>query len=168
VTTIARAVLLAAGIAAAVAGYLWWYSPERQIRRVLDAVAQGFSHEAPVTGLAAVASASAIQPYFSPGVTVEPGRPFGAITGRDAVIAAAARVHSSTPAVQVQFEDVSITIAPDERSATVDCTAMAAVQDRAGQETVDAREVIITMHLQDGRWVITRARAVDVLEPVTP
>jgi hypothetical protein len=42
------------------------------------------------------------------------------------------------------------------------------VQDRAGQETVDAREVIITMHVQDGRWVITRARAVDVLEPVTP
>ena len=62
----------------------------------------------------------------------------------------------------------AIDLAPDNLSATVGCTAMATVRDRAGQETVDAREVIITMHAQDGRWVITGARAVEVLEPVTP
>ena len=85
-TVVVRVGLLAALIGAAAAGYFWWYGAERQIRRVLDSVAQGFSHDSPATGLAAVSRASALQPYFSADITIEPGRPFGVIRGRDSPI----------------------------------------------------------------------------------
>lgn len=163
-----RAGLLVLAVAAAVAGYTWWYGTERQIRRVLVSVEEGFTHAAPSAGLGAVSTAAALQPHFSEDVVIEPGRPFGAVQGRDAVLAAAARVRSTTPAFRVEFVDVQIDLTPDDQSASIDCTAMATLQDRAGQESVDAREVIITMHVQDGRWVITHVRAVEVLEPVTP
>jgi SnoaL-like domain len=168
VSPLVRAGLLLVVVAAAVAAYQWWYSAERQIRRVLVSVEEGFTHAAPTSGLGAVSAAAALQPYFSENVVIDPGRPFGAVQGREAVLAAAARLRSSTPAFRVEFVDVQIGLAPDNLSASIDCTAMATLQDRAGQESVDAREVIITMHVQDGRWVITHARAVEVLEPVTP
>jgi hypothetical protein len=168
VNVFVRVGLAALAAVAFVIGYQWWYSPERQIRRVLDGVAEGLSHDAPHTGLAAASSASGLNTYFSPDVTVEPGRPFGTLHGRDTVLAAAARVLSATPFLRIEFEDVQITLGADDRSATVDCTAMATLQDRAGQESVDAREVIITMQLVDGRWVITHAQSIEVLEPLTP
>jgi hypothetical protein len=159
---------VAVTVAAAAAAYFWWYGPERQIRRALASVAEGLSHDAPASGLAAVSAAAALQPFFAVDVTVDPGRPFGAVSGRDAVLAAAARVRSTAPALRVEFVDVRIELAPDNLSASIDCTAMATLHDRAGQESVDAREVMMTMTVQDGRWVITRARAVDILEPLTP
>jgi hypothetical protein len=163
-----RVGLVALVAAALVVGYQWWHSPERQIRRVLDAVAERLSHDAPATGLAAVSAASGLNAYFSADVTIEPGRPFGTLRGRDTVLAAAAGALSATPFLRIEFEDVSINLGADDRSATVDCTALATLQDRAGQESVDAREVIITMQLVDGRWVITHAQSIEVLEPLTP
>jgi hypothetical protein len=168
VSPLARAGLLVVVAAAAVAAYLWWYSAERQIRRVLVSVEEGFTHTGPSGGLGAVSAAAALHPYFSEHVVIDAGRPLAAVQGRDAVLAAAARLRSTTPAFRVEFVDVQIDLAEDALSASIDCTAMATLQDRAGQESVDAREVIITMHVQDGRWVITHARTVEVLEPVTP
>ncbi len=168
VTRFARVGVIVLVIGASIAGYRWWTSPERRIRRVLDGVAEGFSHDAPATALGAVAAVAALQPYLAPEVTVEPGRPLGVVTGRDAVLATAARLRSSTPSMRIEFVDVQINVGADNQSAEVDCTAMATLQDRAGQESVDAREVIITMNTLDGRWVITRARAIEVLEPLIP
>ncbi len=167
-SSVARLVLGAVVVGAAAAGYFWWYSPERQIRRVLASVEEGFTHGEPTTALGAVSAPSALQPYFSADVAIETGRPLGVVQGRDAVMAAATRLRSSTPAFRLEFVDVQIDLASDNLSASINCTAMATLQDRAGQESVDAREAIITMHVQDGRWVITRARAVEVLEPLTP
>jgi hypothetical protein len=168
VTKLARLGVVALIVAGLVVGYRWWTSPERQIRRVLSGVAEGFSHDAPETGLGAVAAASALQQYFSADVTLESARPAALVKGRDSVLATAARLRSTVPSMRVEFVDVQIAVAADTRSADVDCTAMATVHDRAGQESVDAREVIITMQIVDGRWVITRARAIEVLEPLTP
>jgi hypothetical protein len=168
VSRFARVSLLILGIAVAVAVYLWWSSPERQIRRVLDAVSEGLSHDGPATGLSAISTASALQSYFTPDVTVVPGTPFEPVKGRDSVIAAAARLLSATAGFRVEFVDVQINLASDSRSAGVDCTAVATLRDRAGQETVDAREIVIDMNVVEGRWVIADARAVDVLEPVAP
>lgn len=168
VSNAVRLVLVAVVLVAAVVGYRWWTSPERQVRRVLAGVADGLSHDAPASGLGAVAAASALQEYFSPDVTIESMRPTAAINGRDALLATAARLRSTMPSLRVEFVDLQITVGTDQQSGDVNCTAMATLQDRAGQETVDAREVIITMRVVDGRWVITRARAVEVLEPLTP
>jgi hypothetical protein len=157
--------VLAAGV---VAGYLWWNSEERQIRRVLAAVEDGFTFQGSASGLGTLSAAAGVQPYFAPEVVIEPGRPFPSLEGLDAVLAATARLRSSVPSLRVEFVDVQIDLAEDSRSADVNCTAIATVRDRAGQESVDAREVLITMRVVDGRWVIAHARALEVLEPITP
>jgi hypothetical protein len=168
VTGFVRIGLMLLGAAGFGAAYLWWSSPEREIRRVLDSVAEALSHDTPTSGLTAVSKVSSLQQYFSSDVTIEAGRPFPTVNGRDAVLAAAARLLSVAPALRVAFEDVQIDVADDEESAAVGCTAIGTQQDRAGQETVDARELRITMRLVDGEWVIAHARAIDVLEPVRP
>jgi hypothetical protein len=167
VSRFARSGLAILLLVASVGGYLWWSSPERQIRRVLGGVAELLSHDAPATPLDAISTVSALQPYFAPAVTIEPGEPFEPVNGRDAVMAAVAQLRSRTAASRIEFLDLQIRVAGDNRSASVDCTAMATLQDRAGQESIDAREVMVTMNVVNGRWVITWVRAVDVLEPVT-
>jgi hypothetical protein len=149
-----------------IGAYVWWNSPERQIRRVLTAVAEGVTHDAPREGLSAVSAAAGLQEYFAADVVIDPGRPFSTLKGRDALLAAAGRI-ATTPALSLEFVDTRIELAGDGRSAVVNCTAVARFRDRNGAESVDAREVVMTMSVVDGRWVITAARAVDVLEPVT-
>jgi SnoaL-like domain len=168
VKNVAGIALIALVLVGSLLAYRWWTSPERQIRRVLAGVAGGLSHDTPTSALGAAAAASALQSYFAPDVTVELTRPTTVLKGRDHVLATAVRLRAFMPAMRVEFVDQQITVAADNQSADVDCTAMATLQDRAGQESVDAREVIISLRNVDGRWVISHGRAVEVLEPLTP
>ena len=163
---LARIVLIVVLAAAAVGAYRWWNSPERQIHRVLAGLAEDLSHDQPATGVGAVTAVAGLQQYFAVDVVVEPGGSVPPLTGRDAVLGAAARLYAAVPSLQVEFVDVRIDLGTTGTNATVDCTASARVSDRGGQPSVDAREVIMTLRVIDGRWVIDSARAVQVLEPV--
>jgi hypothetical protein len=167
VTRVSNSFILAIVVGAGIAAYAWWTAPERQIRRVLANIAEHVSHDRPLQGLAAASAAAGLQRHFAADVVIEAGRPFGLMKGRDAVTAAAARILMAMPAMRLEFVDTTISVAPDGQSATVDCTAMATIRDRAGQESVDAREVVMTMSLADGSWVIHMVKTVDVLEPVS-
>lgn len=166
-TTAPRLAAVVAVIGASIVAYLWWNGPERQIRRVLAHVSAAITHDKPQQGLSAVSVAAGLQEHFAVDVVVDPGRPFSPVTGRDAVMAAAARIVTTVPALEVEFVDTQIDIGGDGRSAEVTCTAVARLRDASGKESVDAREMVIVMNVVDGRWVIATARAVDVLEPVT-
>jgi hypothetical protein len=155
----ARLFLVVAIVAAGIVGYRWWNSPERQIRRVLDAIVERVSHDAPISGLAAVAAANSIQEHFALDTAVEPGEPSRRLVGRGEVASAAARLLMATPTLHLSLEDVETAIGSDETSASVTCRMTAIFQDRAGQATLDLREVTIGMRLAEGRWVIERASA---------
>lgn len=161
----ARAAIVIVLVAAAGAGYWWWNRPERQIQRLLDGLAEALSHDQPGEGLGAIAAVAGLQPYFAPDVVVQYGSP-APMTGRESVLAAAARVRAAVPALRVRFVDVRIDVAPGASRATVDCTVSASLTDRAGQERVDAREVKLEVARREGRWVVERAETVTVLEPV--
>ena len=165
-----RAVVVCILVSGATPGCGWWDSPERRIRRVLDAIADRLSHDAPVGELAAAAAAAGLQDYLSPDVVVAAGAPFAPLAGRDVAIAAAARLIGSTPSLRVQFVDVRVTFAgtsdPRER-ADVACNVNAAVGDRAGQQTRDARELNLAVRQTEGRWVVERVKALNVLEPIS-
>jgi hypothetical protein len=167
VSTPVRIVLVIAIAFAGMAGYRWWASPERQIRRVLDDVASRLSHDRPATGLGAVAEAAGLQEHLAPDVVVEAGQPFPPLTGRDAAMSAAVGVRTAVGALKVEFVDVTVTLGGDGTTAVVDCTASATIGDRAGQQRIDAREIVMTFRHTAGRWIIERAAAVNVLEPVT-
>jgi hypothetical protein len=161
-----RVAAVAALLAGAAAAWTWWNGAERQIRRTLDGLADGLSHDAPASPLAAVAAVAGMQQYLAEDVVVEAGGRFQAISGRSAVLSAAARVRSAVPAIRVEFVDLRVTVGQEGTSASVEGTASVEITDRAGQRRTDAREVVVEMRTEEGRWVVQRARTVDVLEPV--
>ena len=165
-TAPARFALAIVLLGGAVGGYWWWNSPERQIRRTLDELARRASHDAPAQGLTAIAAVAGLREYLAEDVSLAPGEPYSPLNGRDTVLAAAARVRSVTPSLRMAFEDVRIALEPGG-TATVHCTVTAALRDRAGQERIDARELTMTLQRSGGRWVLTHAASVNVLEPVT-
>jgi ketosteroid isomerase-like protein len=159
----------AIGIAAlALAGaWAWWNGAERQIRRTLNVLADGLSHSEVASPLGAVSAVAEMQALLAEDVVVEPGGRLPPISGRPAVLAAAARVRTEVPALRLEFVDVTVTVSEDGAAAAVEGTVSAVITDRAGQQRTDAREFTAAMRLVDGRWILARARAVDVLEPVS-
>ena len=147
--------------------WTWWNSPERQIRRALDALADGLSHDAPASPLAAAAAAAELQEHLAEDVVVAAGGRVEEIRGRPAVLAAVVRVRSAVPAMRLELVDLSVTLDPQNASAAVEATVSVVMTDRAGQERSDAREVVVLMQPVDGRWVVRRVRTVGVLEPVS-
>jgi hypothetical protein len=144
----------------------WWTGPERQIRRVLAEVAEAIGEEAAPRDGAGIGAAAALHRHLAADVVVEPGPPFDALVGREAVLALAIRVRRSSGVARVRFEDVRVTILPGGRAADVSATAIATSAGPAGDRPTDARELAMTMTLTDRRWVITSARAVPVMEPL--
>jgi hypothetical protein len=157
--------------AAALGACGWWNSPEREIRRVLDGIAERLSHDAPLTALAAAAAVAGLQEYLSEDVVIDAGAPVPPLVGRESALGAAARLLGGTPALLVQFVDVQVALAGESASgqgrAEVTCNVTADVTDRAGQTARDARELTMTMRRMDGRWVVERVKASTVLEPVS-
>ena len=157
----AAVLLIVAGAGFAV--YRWWSGPEGQIRRVLDEISEALGHDAPVTPLQTASRAAALRDLVASDIVISPGQPFSPIHGRDAVIGMAARISAGAESFEIEFVDVNITVASSGTSAMVDLTVKVTAHNR-GQETVDAREVMMEFAYVDGQWVVKNAEAIPVLE----
>jgi ketosteroid isomerase-like protein len=163
------AAALGVAIVLAIAAYgawRWWDSPERKIRRTLAQLADVLTHDRPAAGLAAVTAAAAVRSYVTEDVVVDAGGRWPSLNGRDAVVAAAARLRTAAPALEVEFSDVRIELGGND-TAAVRCTATAHAVNSAGERTTDAREILLRMRQREGRWLIERAQAVQVMEPLS-
>ena len=170
---IQRAILLAL-----IAGGLWlgwrWLFPndhaqiEAVLQRIADAV--GSTEESPGAAnsgsVQAIARAASLRSELAADVTVDAGPPFQRLTGRDAVIGAAARVNGTARNLELRFPDVAITVSPDRSSATAMVTAEARFDEPAGGRTVDARELEIVFTRPEGHWVIATVTVLQPLEPL--
>lgn len=165
------AIVVAAALAAA--GYAYWYSDERQIVRLLQAVAASASQDEPL-GMPGMARVAGLRTLLAPDISIDPGPPApGPIVGAAEVIAAVTRVRSAFPVVHVTFVDVQVAVGRDEAgagagagTATVHATLRVQTRTAAGDESVDARELVLSVHQRDGRWVIAAVKTVPVLERV--
>jgi len=166
VTRLVRVTAVVAILLAAVAGWRWWNGSERHIRLLLDEIAEASSRGDEQPGLAGLAAGAALARLLAADVVIEPEAPYQALVGRDAALAAAAALRAAVPGMRVAFTDVRIGFAPDRRSATVSATARLIIPERAGPERVEAREVLLSVTTAEGRWVVSRARAVPVFERI--
>jgi ketosteroid isomerase-like protein len=159
-----RAIVAVAALAAGVwAFYTFWPSDESAIRRQLDALAATVNEDA-AEGLGSVARAAQIGAYFTEDVVVELGQGMSPIQGRESVIGMAARLPAGPGGYDLQFDDVSVTVAPEGNAADVNAAAMLTRrQDPTAERSVDPREVSLGMKKVDGVWRIARATAVDTL-----
>ena len=115
-------------------------------------------------GLGSVARAAQIGAYFTDDVVVELGQGMGPIQGRESVTGMAARLPPGPGGYDLQFDDVSVNVAPHGDAADVDAAAMLTRRnDATGERSVDAREVSLGMRKVDGVWRIARVTAVDTL-----
>jgi hypothetical protein len=161
-THVKRAVIAVAGLAVAAAAYLYWASDERQIRRLLEGVADAVSQEEGRGGVAGLAEVAGLTSYLAPDVTLEPGPPFRAISGAQDVVSTVGRIRAVMTAVRLEISDPVITV--DDGVASVAATARLTLRDRDGAESVDVRDVVIALAKREAGWVVTAVRVVQVVE----
>ena len=160
--------LRALGAVAIIAGGIWawqtwWPGDERAIRGRLDALA-AVVNEPAAEGLGTVARAAEIGSYFTQDVVVDLGRGSAPIQGRETLIGLAARLPPGTAAYTLEFDDVSVDVAPEGGVADVRCAATFTRRNEStGERSIDARELQLGMTKSDGHWRIARVTAVDTL-----
>lgn len=158
-----RLVLAVAAAAGLWVGWQWAFpNDEAQIAVVLERLADGMSGGAEEGSVARLARASSLRNEFAPDAIVDAGPPLQRITGRDAIVAVAARTRGSVGKLAITFPDVAIAVASDRQSATAVVTAEARF-DKPGGRGVDARELDLAFSRYEGRWVIS---AVTLVRPL--
>ena len=152
-----RVLLITIALGGAVAAYLYWSSDERQIRRLLDGVADAVTQEEGTGGMAGLAEVTSLTQYLAPDVAFEPGEPFRPLAGAQDVVSTVGRVRAVMTTVELTFSDVQIAV--DGSTASVRTTARLTLKDRNGDQSVETRETLIALAERETGWVITTARA---------
>jgi hypothetical protein len=167
---IKRVVLAAVALMALWFGWRWVFpNDEAQIRAVLDRIADAVGSGAAKEGeVGRIARAASIRKELDPQIAVDAGPPFMRLIGRDTLIGTVARVNSSVRDLEVQFEDVQVSVAPDRETAKVYLTAEAYFRDQRGGRGLEARELDVTFRRLEGNWVVSDVALVRTLEPITP
>jgi len=118
-----------------------------------------------VDGLGPEARAAQLGAFFTDDVDVDLGGGAAPIRESETLIGMAGRLQPRTAAFRLQFEDVTITMAPGDAAADVHLTAEIIRRGiTTGDESLDAREFTLGMRLVDGEWQIARVTAVDTLK----
>jgi len=152
-----RTIFIVVVLGVVVAGYLYWASDERQIRRLLDGVAEAVTQEEGEGGVAALAEVAGLNRSLAPEVTLEPGEPFRAIAGAQDVVSTVGRLRAVAATVELTFSDIQVAV--DGTTASVRTTARLTLRDRDGAQSVETRDAQIALEERDTGWVITTVRA---------
>jgi ketosteroid isomerase-like protein len=152
-----RPVIAVVAIAALVAGYLYWASDERQIRRLLDGVADAVTQEEGTGGVAGLAEVAGLTRYLAPDVVFEPGAPYRPMAGAQDIVSTVGRLRAVMTTVDLTFSDVQLLV--DGNTAAARATARLTLRDRDGAEAVEMRHALIALARENTGWVIKTARA---------
>lgn len=165
----AKVVVYVIGLAVLASVWHWWPSDERRIRRLVGEMAAVFDGSPAGAGLEGVARLAPLARALSPDVVVDGLAPDGtiadaALTGRDAVLGAAAGALRLVPDLLVDVEDVRVAVAPR----VADATAIAGVVvsgSAADGGWRDIRELRFELARHEDGWLVTRVTPVRPLRP---
>ena len=154
-------------VIALVAG-VWYLSQgrdeTRDVRRRLDELCDSVNSST-TDGRGPHARAAELGLFFTDDVEIDLGRGAAPIRGRATVISMAERLQPRTAAFRLEFEDVSVAMAPGGGSADVHLTAEFIRRDLvSGDQSLDAREFTMAMHRAPDGWQIRRVTGVDTLK----
>jgi hypothetical protein len=155
--------VLVVGAAAWGSGLLF-PSPEAEIRRQLDALAEAASVAPGQTNLERMARAARLGRFVTEDVVIDLGGRLRAARGREAVVGVAARAPVGADGVAFQFLDERIVLAGDAVSATVAVTVRGTgVSLATGDEWVDAIELDMRWREVADEWLIASVTAVEAI-----
>jgi hypothetical protein len=159
-----RAFTIAVAAAVLWFGWSWFFtSDEAEIRAMLNRVREGVQDAEGAGGVEALARIAGLQNEFAVDATVDAGAPFDRLNGRQAIVAAAARVQGVAENLELQFSDVDVTLAEDRQTAAVALVAEAHFDEAGTGRVTEARELEIRCGRVEGRWVITGVTLVQPL-----
>ena len=148
----------------------WWQGDKALISARLNALVEQVNAHSP-DGLGSLARAAQIGKFFTDDVIVELGRGSAPVTGRDTLMAMAARLEPRTSGFTVKLTDINVLVTPNDQSADINLTAEIIRKTPASGEpaassapSMDAREFAVIMRKVDGEWKIARLTAVDTLK----
>lgn len=159
------------GVILAVVGVGGWYgwhwlflSDEAEIEAVLDRIAESVQAADDEGAIGGLARAALLGRELAPNVTIDAGPPFQRLTGRESIIATAARLRGAVRNLEIHFPDIAIDVAPDRQSAAALVTAEARFVEPGAGRGVNARELEIGFVRLNGDWVIATVSLVRPLE----
>jgi hypothetical protein len=164
-----RAAIAGLALAMLVSSCSWWQGDKALIIARLNALVEQMNAHGE-NGLGSLARAAQIGQFFTDDVIVELGRGSAPMTGRDTLMAMAARLEPRTSAFTVKLMDINVLVTPADQSADVNLTAEiirkapAAGVGAAAGPSMDAREFTVIMRKVDGEWKVARLTAVDTLK----
>ena len=154
--------LIRVAAAAVLAAALWWGwqtffpSDERQIRRLLDRVAETVSIPADAKFVAGVLAADRLKSYFTPEIEVDvdvPGEGRHTFTGREELTQVYLLARSQHRGLRVEFLDVLVTVGPDHQAATAELTARIR---QTGEKDFGVQELRLQLRQGEDAWRIHR------------
>jgi hypothetical protein len=156
-------------LAAVIAAGLWSWtvlfpSPEKVIRNRLVKLASLASFTSNEGNIARVANIERMGTFFAGNIEVVidiPGVETHSFTRREELQQAAMQARSVVGALQVEFPDIHITLAPDKQSAVADVTLKAKV---SGQNELIVQELAISLSKTNHDWLVTRVETVKTLQ----
>jgi hypothetical protein len=151
--TVVAAILLTAMIAGV--GYRYWPSDERSIRRHLSNLAEALSFPLAEGTEERLTRIAVLREYFDPNVRIQLDD--RELTSRDEILEVLSRFQPPPGGVNVEFENISITVAADEQSAAVTLRARLSSTNETGESILDERVADVTMRKFDDDWVIASA-----------
>ena len=158
-----RAVILAALVAVGIWGWgVFFPSPERIIRKRLNAMAKAASFSSKEGLVAKAWNASMVADYFTEEAQVTlkgPGIQH-TISGRAELLQAVAHARSAVSSLSIEFPDIKVTVAPDGASAVVNLTARGKV---SGERDAYLQELRMQMIKVNRDWLINQVETVKTL-----
>lgn len=161
------AVRLILVLLAVAAGFWLWSvlfpSPEKAIRQHLEKTARAASFKANEGPMDRLGKIGEFGKCFSPDVEVKfesPGGGSQSLSGRNDLMRAAGGARTQASALQVDFLDASVVVAPDRQTATVDLTVRATIP---GDRDFFVQEMKLYLKKSGRSWLIIRAETVKTL-----
>lgn len=162
-----RFLLLGVGLVAGL--WLWsvvFPSPEKAIRKHLEKTAHAASFKANEAPLERIGNIAEFANCFTPEVELKldaPGAGNQAMSTRSDIMRFAGAARNQTSALQVEFLDASLRVAPDKQTAAVDLTVRAKVP---GDRDFFIQEMKFYLKKSGRSWLIFRVESVKTLSAI--
>jgi hypothetical protein len=160
---IVRVILFAALVALGIWSWgVFFPSPEKMIRKRLDALAKSASFSSKEGLIAKAWNASMLADYFTEDVqvTIEAPGNLHTISGRAELLQAVAGARSTFSSFSIEFPDIKVTVAPDGLSAVVNLTARGKIP---GERDYYLQELRMGMVKVKRDWLINQVETVKTL-----
>jgi hypothetical protein len=146
-------------VLAAYFAYVWWFNPERAMRRQLGELAGALSAPANEADVARLARLARLRSYLAEDVRIQAAASGPEITSRDALLGLVSAWTPPPGGWRVDFVDLQVIVDSESTGRGYFTVEVTSKDPATGQPVVDAQAANVEMGKREGNWVVTKAEA---------